>query len=141
MSKTTQYWPVICSYFEYMRFELGLVKTTYPHNSRFDNAAIQPKNARQINWTTSCAKKSSSGQPHFFSNKFNWKFLLKGQKVLPFKAWVHFKKFSTDSETFLRHENIFQGSEKFFEQHEIFNFVRKDLLNLKMLCRKFQQEN
>ena len=66
MSKTTQYWPVICSYFEYMRFELGLVKTTYPHNSRFDNAAIQPKNARQINWTTSCAKKSSPGQPHFF---------------------------------------------------------------------------
>ena len=50
------------------------------------------------------------------------------------------KHFPQTVKRFLRHENIFQGSENFFEQHEIFNFVKKDLLNLKMLCQNFSRK-
>ena len=41
----------------------------------------------------------------------------------------HFRNFSTNRKNFLGHENIFQGSEKTLEEEEIFNFVRKDLVN------------
>ena len=34
-------------------------------------------------------------------------FFLEKQRVLPFKAEIHFKSFSTDRKKFLRHENIF----------------------------------
>ena len=124
-----------------MRFELGLVKSMYPHNSRFDNAAIQPKNARQINWTTSCAKKSSPGQPHFFfSINSIESFYLKVKRSCLLRLEFTSKHFPQTVKRFLRHENIFQGSENFFEQHEIFNFVKKDLLNLKMLCQNFSRK-
>ena len=51
------------------------------------------------------------------------------QRVLNFKAGVHFKNFYMDRKKFLRHKNTFKGSEKILEEQEKLNFVRKDMVN------------
>ena len=56
-------------------------------------------------------------------------FFVEKQRVLPFKAEVHFKIFSKNRKKFLRHENILQGSDKILEEQEKFNFVWKNPVN------------
>ena len=56
------------------------------------------------------------------------------------KAWSSLQKFfQTGKIIFLRHENIFWGSEKTLEKQEKLNFVTKTWWT-KKLCQKFLQE-